>query len=82
MKDLTLMVMPDRKVWIDAESLIDYLRMVQRQAGAQAAKCHGDEDFTGYAAAVAVDSMMQQIADSLQVTALSAIDRLERPRVP
>ena len=82
MKDLTLMVMPDRKVWIDTESLIEYLRMVQRQAGAQAAQCHGAGDFTGYAAGVAVDGMMQQIADSLQVTALSAIDRLEKPRVP
>lgn len=76
------MVMPDRKVWIDSESLIDYLRMIQRQAACQAAQCHGSSDFHGYAAGVAVDSMMQQIADSLQVTALSAIDRMERPRVP
>jgi prenyltransferase beta subunit len=80
-KDLTLMVMPDRKVWIDSESLISYMRMIQRQAGAQAAEAHGVGDFHGYAAAVAVDSMMQQMADSLQVTALSAIDRMERPRV-
>lgn len=76
------MVMPDRKVWIDTESLIEYLQMVHRQASAQAFHCHGEQDFMGYAAGIAVASMMQQIADSLQVTALSAIDRMERPRVP
>lgn len=75
------MVMPDRKVWIDSESLIEYLRMIQRQAAVQASGCHYRGDFHGYAAGVAVDSMMQQIADSLQVTALSAIDRMEKPRV-
>lgn len=82
MKDLTFMVMPDRRVWIDADSLVEYLRMVQRQASGHADYAKGLGDTHMYAAAAGADGMLQQIADSIQVTVLSAVDRLESQRVP
>jgi len=80
--DLTLMVMPDRKVWIDCECLVSYLRMIQRQADAHGCSASDSGDTHSYAAAMGVSGMLQQIADSLDVTALSALERMEKPRVP
>lgn len=82
MKDLTMMVMPDEKMWIDSDSLVSYLRMVQQQAQDQADVAYGRGETHHYSAGMAVQDIIRQIADNIVVTGIAAREEIRGRRVP
>lgn len=76
------MVMPDHRVWIDADSMVEYLRMVQQQGQDEAAKAHENGESYQYAGAMAVQDVIRQIADSLVVNGMAAREEIAGRRVP
>lgn len=81
MKDLTMMVMPDERMWIDSDSLVDYLRMVQQQATDQAESAYRSGEMPQYAASMAVQDILRQIADNIVVTGIAAREEIRGRRV-
>lgn len=77
MNDLTLMVMPDQRVWIDSDSIITYLRAVQCQARNHASAAYSGGESYNYAGAMAVHQIIEQIADSIVLTGIEARDRIK-----
>ena len=77
-RDLTMMVEPSGRVWIDSQSFVDYLRMVEARSRKEATARHGDNDIVSYAALMAVQDTIRQIADSLTVTAMEANAKMGR----
>ena len=81
-KDLTMMVMPDLRVWIDADSMVEYLRVVQREGQGQADSAYAAGETYQYAAAMAVQDFLRQMADSIVVTGMAAREEVRGRRVP
>lgn len=82
MRDLTLMVMPDGRVWIDADSMVDYLRSVEQQGIGEATRACNRGEALQYAGAMAVQDIVRQIADSLVVNGMAAREEIAGRRVP
>ncbi len=82
MKDITLMVMGDERVWIDLDSLIVYFRGVEAEAERHSkhAQAHGES--LKYSAASAVGDATRQIADSLTLAGMEAREQMRSRRVP
>lgn len=80
-KDLTMMVMPDERMWIDSDSLVEYLRMVQQQANDQAEAAYTAGKMPQYAAGMAVQDILRQIADNIVVTGMAAREEIRGRRV-
>ena len=70
--DLTLMVMPDHRVWIDADSMIAYLRYLERQGADHALKARDIGNTSSFIGAVAVKDALGQVADSVVLTSMEA----------
>ncbi len=81
LKDITLMVQGDDRVWLDCESMIVYLRNVETEGHehGQAAKAAGDP--WKHTAALAVSDALRQIADSLTLAGMEARETMRSRRV-
>lgn len=81
LKDITLMVQGDDRVWVDCDSMIVYLRGVETEGRdhGEAAKAAGDP--WKYTAASAVSDALRQIADSLTLAGMEARETMRGRRV-
>lgn len=70
--ELTLMVQPDGRVWIDADSMVDYFRRVEAHGHHHSRSALAAEDYPTYAAAYGTAESIRQIADSLILTMMEA----------
>lgn len=81
-KDITIMVQGDDRVWLDADSITAYLRMCEQQAKGHAATARESGDPNVYVAATAVSDAMRQVADGIVVTCMEAREHVRGRRVP
>lgn len=72
MSALTLMVMADQRVWVDADSLVTYLRGLEEQGLDQAEQARDEGLPHKFVAALAVKDAVRQIADSVILTTMEA----------
>lgn len=80
MKDITLMVQGDDRVWIDLDTFIVYLRGVEVEGKSHAADAREQGDPHKYSAALAVSDVMRQVADSLTLAGIEARERMRSRR--
>ena len=69
---VTVMVMPDGRIWLDALTTIDYFRRAEKQAQVKSQECAAQNSRDGVVAAAAIEDVMRQIADSLTLTSMEA----------
>lgn len=81
-KDITLMVQGDHSVWVNADSMIEYLRKVVEEGRGHGRIAYDRGDPYTYTAAMAVSDAVQQIADGLAVTCMEAHETVRGKRVP
>jgi hypothetical protein len=74
--ELTLVVQSGDRVWIDLDSLVVYLRFVVDEGQKRAAEAYADGDPYIYAASMASQDIIRQIADHLVVTGMEAQEEM------
>ena len=75
-----LVLVMDDKIWVDSDSLIGYLREVERQATEHVAVAKSREDEATAVAAYSSGEMVRQIADGLVLTTMIAHDKIRAKR--
>lgn len=73
--DVLVMVV-DRKVWFESQSLVDYLKGVQRQANEVAVEAEESGDVERLVAGVAVEDALRQIMDGVVLTSIHAAEEI------
>jgi hypothetical protein len=73
--DLIFAVQSER-MWVDVNSLIGFLRSVVEDGRAEARAAFEADQMFQYAAAMAVQDIIRQIADHLTVTEIEAQERM------
>lgn len=76
-RDMVMMVEPSGRVWIDCDSFVEYLRMIEFRGRDQAAVEYRSGEVMNYAALMAIQDTVRQMADSLVVTSMEARDRMK-----
>lgn len=75
------MVVPgDERVWFDANSLIEYMRMIEGQAHVQYTKAREDRDIPKALGAIAVEDALRQVGDGLTLTSMQAVETIRERR--
>lgn len=70
----------DDRVWLDSDSLVAYLREIERQAQEYMQAAREDHDDARAVAAYSSGEMVRQIADGLVLTTMVANDKLRAKR--
>jgi hypothetical protein len=77
--DLLVLAIDDH-IWLDSESLISYLRSVERMTQNHLDAARRDCDESGALAAYSSQDMVRQIADGLVLTTMTASEKLRSRR--
>lgn len=75
-----LVLAMDDRVWLDSDSLVAYLREIERQAHAHMENAQRDKDEARAVAAYSSGEMVRQIADGLVLTTMVASDKIRAKR--
>lgn len=75
-----MMVEPSGRVWIECDSFIDYLRIVEVSGRERAVAEFERQEMLNYAGLMAIQDTIRQIADSLVVTSMEAQDKMRGGR--
>lgn len=75
-----LVLAMDDHIWVDSDSLISYLREVERQAHTHMEIAQRDRDEARAVAAYSSGEMVRQIADGLVLTTMVAGDKVRAKR--
>lgn len=67
-----LVMVVDQRVWFESQSLVEYLKSVQRQARLVAEQATGDGEVERAIAGVAVEDALRQIVDGVVLTSMHA----------
>lgn len=70
----------DDRIWVDAETLVQYLRDIEGQAGLHFQQAQLDEQYSAAVAAHSAKELVRQIADGLVLTTMTAGERLRGRR--
>lgn len=70
----------DDRIWLDSDSLISYLREIERQANAHYADAEVELDEHKAVAAYSTGDMVRQIADGLVLTTIAAAETIRGRR--
>lgn len=70
----------DDRIWLDSDSLISYLREIERQANAHYADAENRLDRPTAVAAYSTGDMVRQIADGLVLTTIAAAETIRGRR--
>lgn len=79
-KDMVMMVEPSGRVWIDSDSFVEYLRAIELRGRDKAAVEMQAGEVVNYAALMAIQDTVRQMADSIVVTAMEARDKMKEGR--
>ena len=75
-----LVLAMDDRIWVDSDSLIGYLREVERQANEHMTLAQSRQDEATAVAAYSSGEMVRQIADGLVLTTMVAHDKIRTKR--
>jgi hypothetical protein len=75
-----LVLAMDDRIWVDSDSLIEYLREVERQAQEHLVLAQERQDQPTAVAAYSSGEMVRQIADGLVLTTMVAHDKIRTKR--
>lgn len=75
-----LVLAMDDRVWLDSDSLVAYLREIERQAHEHMENAQQNRDEARAVAAYSSGEMVRQIADGLVLTTMVASDKIRTKR--
>ena len=75
-----LVLAMDDRIWLDSDSLVAYLREIERQAQEHMHTAQRDHDEARAVAAYSSGEMVRQIADGLVLTTMVAGDKIRAKR--
>lgn len=75
-----LVLAMDDRIWVDSDSLVAYLREIERMAHSHMESAQACEDDVRAVAAYSSSEMVRQIADGLVLTTMIAHDKIRAKR--
>jgi hypothetical protein len=80
-QSITVLATDDR-IWLDADTLVLYLRDIEEQAAVHLSEARNDGYYPNVVAAHSARELARQIADGIVLTSMMAAEKLRTRREP